>query len=293
MRRYSRRQGLFLMIAFCVFGCRPDGQEIHLYILAGQSNMAGRGQVATIDTTVHRRVFTLTDDISWKMAREPLHFDKPEIAGVGPGFSFGRAMAEAEPGVVIGLIPTAVGGSSIRAWQPGRKHRRLDAHPYDDALSRITLAQRLSGGEHKGIIWHQGESDREMAPAEYLRRLEELILRFRSDLGDPDLPVVVGELGHFFVDREPRAAGINDALRELPSRVAHTAVISAEGLGSKSDSVHFDAASARQLGRRYASAMTQLRQVSFHADDLNGRLPTERPGPDPGDSPIDPPSVPD
>ena len=43
-------------------------------------------------------------------AVEPLHFDKPKIVGVGLGLAFGKAMAEAEPDVTIGLIPCAVGG---------------------------------------------------------------------------------------------------------------------------------------------------------------------------------------
>ena len=45
----------------------------------------------------------------WVPAVPPLHFDKPRIAGVGPGDGFGQALAEAFPKKTIGLIPCAVG----------------------------------------------------------------------------------------------------------------------------------------------------------------------------------------
>ena len=88
---------------------------LHLYILMGQSNMAGRGTVEAIDSQPHPRVFALKSNNEWGPATEPLHWDKPERIGVGPGYAFGRAMAEQDPSVQIGLIPAAVGGSSIRA----------------------------------------------------------------------------------------------------------------------------------------------------------------------------------
>lgn len=89
-----------------------------MFLLAGQSNMAGRGTVTPQDRTPHPRVLMLNQAGEWVPAVDPMHFDKP-VAGVGPGRTFGIAIAEANPGVTIGLIPCAVGGSPIDAWQPG------------------------------------------------------------------------------------------------------------------------------------------------------------------------------
>ena len=50
---------------------------------------------------------------------DPLHFSTKTGAGVGPGLAFGKAMADANPQARIGLIPCAVGGSSIKVWVPG------------------------------------------------------------------------------------------------------------------------------------------------------------------------------
>ena len=127
---------IILSVVFYCIGCGMPEQEmpiqekpLHLYLLAGQSNMAGRGQLETVDQTRHPRVYALQADMSWGHAKDPLHFDKPAIVGVGPGFSFGKAMAEADTSILIGLIPTAVGGSSVRVWQPGAVHEPTNTRP--------------------------------------------------------------------------------------------------------------------------------------------------------------------
>ena len=196
--------------------------------------------------------------MTWAPASEPLHFDKPKIIGVGPGYAFARAMADSDTTVLIGVIPTAVGGSSIKAWRPGNKHKSLNARPYDDAISRVFRVLAQHGGELKGIIWHQGEADRNEPPDEYLQDLIDLVGRFRTDFQSPDLPFVAGQMATFYTDREPGAGAINEATANLPTRVPFTAVVSAEGLAHKGDSVHLDTESARKLGMRDADAMIRL-----------------------------------
>src|SRR5690606_20034235 len=50
-------------------------ENFHLYLLVGQSNMAGRGKVEEVDKEVHPRVFSLGKESTWVPAQEPLHFD--------------------------------------------------------------------------------------------------------------------------------------------------------------------------------------------------------------------------
>jgi hypothetical protein len=178
---------------------------------------------------------------------------------VGPGFAFGKAMAEHKRDVRIGLIPCAAGGSAISSWTEGGYHSQTKSRPYDDAIRRAKIA--MQSGVIKGIIWHQGESDSNPEQAEvYQAKLEELIANFRRELGDDDLPFVVGKLGDFYVARNPNAASINKILQRLPFTVRNTACTYADGLTPKDDLVHFDAKSARELGRRYAELMMKLEQ---------------------------------
>src|SRR5690606_744569 len=94
-------------------------KDTHIYILMGQSNMAGRGKVTErYAKQQHPRVTMLNQAGEWVPAMHPVHFDKPTIAGVGPGLSFGIAMAEANPEATIALVPCAVGGTPIAKWVP-------------------------------------------------------------------------------------------------------------------------------------------------------------------------------
>jgi beta-glucuronidase len=125
-------------------------------------------------------------------------------------------------------------------------------HPYDDAIRRARAALRQ--GRLKGILWHQGESDNNpKSAALYMDKLQALIRRLRKDLDSPDLPFVAGEVGYF-----GKSTLINTVIDRLPGVVAHTAVVSADGLTDKGDKTHFDTRSARELGRRYGQAMKKL-----------------------------------
>ncbi len=234
---------------------QPD-PNFDLYILIGQSNMAGRGTLTeTLKEEGSEHLYSLNKEKQWVIARHPLHFDKPAVVGVGPGLAFGMAMVNANTGKKIGLIPCAVGGSPIEHWQPGAYDSTTNTHPYDDAAERILLAMKQ--GIIKGVCWHQGESNSQPGKAvQYLAQLTALITRIRELTGNPRLPFVAGELGRFI----KTADNINQQLALLPKLLPFTAVVSSEGLSDKGDLLHFDAAAANELGKRYAEKMLALQQ---------------------------------
>jgi hypothetical protein len=259
----SDMRKLFTIIVIFVFfsaGCSQQNSKrrnFHLYILAGQSNMAGRGKVIERDNQSHPRVYVLNKNKEWKLAKDPLHFDKPNIVGVGPGLAFGKAMAGYKERVKIGLIPCAAGGSPISSWAIGGYHDQTKSHPYDDAIVRAKAA--MQDGVIKGVIWHQGESDSKPDKVKvYHAKLEELITRFRQDLSNEYLPFVVAKLGDFYVAKNPNAEPINKILERVPDIVKNTACVDVSGLTHKGDVVHFDTKSSRELGRRYAEKMIKI-----------------------------------
>jgi len=229
-----------------------DSKKFDLYLLVGQSNMAGRGEVTPQDRQPVDRVLVLNKDDQWKHQGEPIHFDKP-IAGVGLGLTFAQEMAAADPGVTIGLIPCAVGGTPIERWMP-------DGDLFQNALRRARLAQ--ASGTLRGILWHQGESESgsEKRASEYSKNLSAVIEGFRRELDSPDVPVVVGKLGEFL--RGPRrfARLVNQQIDTMPARLKGVAVVSATGLTPKEDNLHFDAPSLKEFGARYAAALQSLRK---------------------------------
>lgn len=261
--------GVIAVAALCSLACgtnpQPPADEVassqpplHLYLLIGQSNMAGRGTVEAIDSQPNPRVFALKSNHEWGPASEPLHWDKPERIGVGPGYAFGRAMAEHDPAVRIGLIPAAVGGSSIRAWLPGAVHEQTNSHPWDDMVARANHVLAQQGGELKGAIWHQGESDSGDYTDQYEVALVDLVQRLRTAFGDPNLPFVAAQLAPYYTETHPGALRINESVARLPELVPNTAYVTAEGLNHLGDGTHLDSASARELGKRYADAMVKL-----------------------------------
>lgn len=237
-----------------IFSDKPD-KDFHLYLIVGQSNMAGRGKVDSLSDPGNPRILMLSEENEWKIAKDPLHFDKPKVAGVGPGLAFGLKMLEFEKkkNVKIGLIPCAVGGTSIDMWEPGKDAYNGLYHPYDDAIKRLHIA--MKDGTLKGIIWHQGEGDSDETRSKvYLDKLEKLIERFREEAGNNNIPFVAGELGYY---REKYLL-INDVLKKLPLRVHNTAVATSEELMHNGDGTHLNSESARKLGERMAVKMNEL-----------------------------------
>ena len=236
----------------------PSKENFHLFLLAGQSNMAGRGEVAEQDKKIHPRVFALSKDGKWIPAVDPIHYDKP-IAGAGLGRSFAIALAEHDKNISIGLVPAAVGSSPISVWESGQYFEKTDSYPYDDALKRIQLA--LNDGVLKSILWHQGEADSRHPhlAKEYMGKLRALIERFRKDLNAPSVPFIIGQLGQFpespWNDSKKL---VNDAHISIAKGMTSVSFVPSDSLICKKDNVHFDAKSLREFGRRYAKAYLKM-----------------------------------
>jgi len=256
---------LLSIFAFCSGLISVQAQEVKidtnerydLYLLIGQSNMAGRGTIEAQDTITDPQVFMLNKSGEWVPAKSPLHFDKA-IAGTGLGLAFGKIMAK-KGRRKIGLIPCAVGGTSISMWMPGAFDKVTKTHPYDDAIRRTKVA--LKNGELKGILWHQGEGDSSKEKASrYEQRFDSLMLYLQNDLSldISSIPVVVGELGRFYCERNSGGKEINQVLARIARSHKNIEIASSKGLAHKGDSVHFDAASQRELGRRYAEKVLKL-----------------------------------
>lgn len=227
-----------------------------LYLLIGQSNMSGRGVIIEkFKEEGNPNLFMLTKDNKWVPAKNPLNFDKPKIVGVGPGISFGIAMEKANPTHKIGLIPCAVGGTSIDTWKPGSYDEDTKTHPYDDMLLHLQAA--LKSGVLKGVLWLQGESDSDPEKAAvYLTKLKTLIKQLRNVTGIPNLPFVAGQLGRYREEYQ----NINNVLKELPNQVAYSAVASSKDLTDKGDKTHFTSESQEKMGERMAKQMKELQK---------------------------------
>lgn len=242
---------LLALAAVALFAQRPQD----VYLLVGQSNMAGRGVISDVDKEPMSGVFMLTKEDRWAPAVEPVHFDRPDRLGVGLSRSFAHTLKEfGAGGNGIGLIPCAMGGSALDEWKPGGKL-------YTEAVRRTKLAMS-NGARLRGILWHQGEADsQDLAKARtYGARWSAVMESLRADVGD--VPIVVGGLGEFLYTRDkndfPYSRIVNEALSSLAVSERNVAYVPSGALNHKGDVLHFDTTSLKELGRRYAMAFLLL-----------------------------------
>ncbi len=213
-----------------------------VFLLIGQSNMAGRAALEEGDEKPIANVLLLDDKGRWIPATNPLNrfaTDRKKISmqRISPGAGFAHEMAAKMPGRTIGLVHNARGGTRIQQWGKGED---LYVHTVD----RLSKVKNL---KVDGVLWHQGEGNR--SDTEYLVRLTDLVARLRADLKNPDLRFVAGEIYG--------KAMVNDQMAQLVETVPGTGLARSDGL-SVFDNVHFDRKSQLLLGKRYATEMLRL-----------------------------------
>ncbi|WP_290540467.1 sialate O-acetylesterase [Alistipes sp.] len=230
--------------------------RLRLVLCIGQSNMAGRGSMdAEAAATLHG-VYLFNDSARFERAAEPMNrysTIRKELGmqRIGPVGSFAARYAKATD-APVGVVVNARGGSSIDKWLPGS-----DTNYLAKAVERIRAAG--DWGDVVAVLWHQGEAD-SAHPERYGAKFCRLVTILRTELDNPSLPVIFGEIAHWnWTNRAAGTAPFNAMLRSL--RIPHTACVSTEGLAPMKDETdpHFSAASQRELGRRYAEALLKIR----------------------------------
>ena len=229
----------------------PSKENFYIFILAGQSNMAGRGYVQPQDTVASLQVLTLDKSNEWVYAKEPLHYYEPERTGLDCGLSFGKKLAALYgKNITIGLVPCAVGGSSIEQWLGDSTYRNVTL--YSNLVKKVNIASQY--GTIKGLLWHQGESNSTTTNYKnFIEKLESFFTKLRNDLDDSNLPVYSGQLSSFLNRKTyPFADSVNNDLEKLSTTMKNMYVINTSDLTPKSDSIHFDSRSQRMMGERFA-----------------------------------------
>lgn len=248
---------------------RGKSDDYDVYLLAGQSNMDGRGKQANLEPSErvpfeNAVIFYRNPPYAssgWQ-SLQPGFSVPPKFKGelpsttFGPEIGFARTILQARPERKLALIKGSKGGTSLRIdWNPGTKNAATSQGPrYRDFLETIRLAtQELEQAGHqlqiRGLLWHQGESDAKLSVEVYEELLRTFIRRIREDLGQAELLVVVGEV----FDNGNRDT-VRQATRNVGTSAPNLRFVSSEGTATWDEGTHFDAASQILLGKRYADA---------------------------------------
>jgi len=245
----------------CTFVNAGDGGRsiTDVILVTGQSNALGAetGRLdpmpfdANQDSAV-RRVYAFSDngwgiaglrqiwDLGWyprgDIARDPAN---------NFAFHAAKQLVRHDPNRVVGIILITAPGQSIDHWD-----RNGEFFAQIDLKVRRALAALPGNVKVQGVLWHQGESD--YYSTDYYRaKLRGLVSNFRSQSWFAWDGV--------FVCGETLNAPVNERLMQLNSDGdSRTGCVTAAGLQSVGDAVHFNARSLRILGNRYADEYRSL-----------------------------------
>ena len=218
-----------LLFAMSTTQAADEPKKVRLFILSGQSNMAG----------------------------------------LNPDLSFTPEIKKAFPADEIIVVKHALGGQPIRRWDkqwqppegvaaPKGMTAQTSGDIYDALMKKVNEATKDKKLTTISFVWMQGERDaKEGYSAVYADSLKRVLKQLRDDLKRPDLSFVIGRLSDNLKGQTHW-----DAVRALQEKVAKddplgTWVDTDDLNGTKND-LHYNKEGYIELGKRFATKATEL-----------------------------------
>lgn len=235
-----------------------------IIVLAGQSNMVGR--YGPIDSTLDASDSSVyqfgNDNMISVIATDPLDNVDETANTVGPGLSIGKEYAKRflQHGRKVLLVPVADGGTgfSDNRWNPGDDLA-------ENAILKANLAMKAGSGVNRvvAIMWNQGETDSAYTEGQYYSALSALVSYLRENIATAEnAPFIVAQINP---SSTQFGQGVEHALETVPLKIEKTSIVGTSDLPLGADSLHYTAASAREMGGRY------IDKLFYAADnDLRG-----------------------
>jgi hypothetical protein len=235
---------------------------IKLFILAGQSNMVGRGDLQELPQELRQPNLQVLwyGSGGWRPLSpptEPLPGSSKDLQlRFGMEVTLGRSLSESLYQSVA-IVKYAVDGTDLEEqWQP--KTCALYCAMQDRVNMAIAdLEDQGYEVEIAGFFWMQGESDALYRPwaVRYDRNLTRLFAQTRRDFGE-DLPIVYGLISGDSAQM-PHVEVVRTAQMQVDQRDRWA--IAVETLDyAKPDRIHWDTASTLKGGEDFAAAWLEL-----------------------------------
>jgi len=218
-----------------------------IYIATGQSNMTGYGRDTAYDPPT-LGVHAFRNNGRWDVATHPLadglgglFGDSQNATGTSPALSFARRLKD-RLGVPIGIIPAAVGATSLSQWSPEGSGEWFKA-----MCARIEYI-----GAYKGYIWLQGCSDTTESNAPtYLERFKRMLELWAEKLGRH--PMITVQLNRYAGESNLYQGMVCDAQRRAALEIDDVFVVPSLELGI-TDGIHNSSGANVVIGERMANA---------------------------------------
>jgi hypothetical protein len=259
---------LLLLLVFLAAGCAAQptpapAAECKLFVLAGQSNMAGRGRYSELPLEER----ALPDNV--ELHAVVMDAGLRGVKGLfGPELGLARVLGPVFADQNLVLVKYAVDASSLLDWAPDwdRAAAEVTGHPefgplYQKLMDLVAEVQRRSPVpcQAAAVFWMQGERDARIPEAgqQYEENLSYLIGRVRTDLDVPDLPFILGRVNPP-QELYPLVEEVRAAQARVVQRVGSAVLVSTGGLPKAPDNLHYNTAGQMELGRRFAEAYLDL-----------------------------------
>ncbi|WP_303317259.1 sialate O-acetylesterase [Flavivirga abyssicola] len=271
-----------------------DKKDIHVVLLAGQSNMVGHGNYSALSYDIKKRIEKVSNRVllstsdNPKKQAEPLSYyvavsDKYSFdMHFGPELLLGLTLAEANPNQYYLLIKKAVGGTSLYgAWNPEwttekanlaergakRKNLRLFESHILNIKNNLNMLEK-TGQSYKviGLGWLQGESDtnKEITASNYKINLNNLVTSYRKTLSLDNLPIVIGQVNPLSRKFKEGPELVRAAMEAVAEGDDYIEIIktstNADWLDypKHSDNLHYNTEGQKRLGIAFGKALINL-----------------------------------
>ncbi len=267
-------------------------EDVHVVVLAGQSNMQGAGNFDALNASEIARIEKVSSRVSLSFngkKAQPLssYKNKPSekydfLRRFGPEIFMGLALAENNPNQEYLLIKRSQGGTALYgAWNPNwtsekakavEKPKKQNIKLYNKHIEDIRKNFKDLEAQSKtykiiGLAWMQGENDagKEISATTYEENLKILIKSYRDEFGIEDMPFVIGQINSRYGKFKKRGpAMVRKAMEDVANLDANVDIIKTSMNTSWSDypkhtdNVHYNTEGQRRLGMMFGSKLIRL-----------------------------------
>ena len=270
-------------------------EPVGIILLAGQSNMEGKGNFEALSSEEKARVNRASERVLFTRSLAspaPLTFTRGKDQGgkygfttfFGPELFLGVELTERHPTKRYIFLKTSKGGTALYgAWSPNwsaekaaeveRAGEKRTIQLFQNHLTQVrqTIALLEASGTPyviEGVFWLQGENDagKEVSARSYEANLRNLIASYRSELNTPHLPFVMGQINSRYGRFRKEGPGIvRAAMETVAGDTANTAIIRTTAgppwsdFPKHDDNVHYNTAGQIAWGIAFANALVPLR----------------------------------
>jgi hypothetical protein len=188
------------------------------------------------------------------------------MAGLDPAISFTPTVTQAFADDQVIVVKDASGGQPIRRWYKKWKPAsgaapKADGALYDRLMAKVKAALGNKRPDTVTFVWMQGERDaREKHGEVYAESLRGLLGQLRDDLGRQDILFVIGRLSDFSNGNTRYAHW--DLVRQAQVEVAEAdprgAWVDTDDLNGPNNGLHYTRDGYKELGKRFAERAIEL-----------------------------------